>query len=88
MTFSNEPRTDAIAVAEPPHRGGIAKWVRTLALPIIIGWVVVIGFLNVSVPQLEEVGQMRSVSMSPSNAPSVNVSTSARAGSRKGGTTM
>ncbi|CAN7679253.1 RND family transporter [Mycolicibacterium frederiksbergense] len=71
MTFSNEPRTDAIAVAEPPHRGGIAKWVRTLALPIIIGWVVVIGFLNVAVPQLEEVGQMRSVSMSPSNAPSV-----------------
>ena len=71
MTFSSEPRTDAIPVAEPQHRGGIAKWVRTLALPIIIGWVVIIGFLNVSVPQLEEVGQMRSVSMSPSNAPSV-----------------
>ncbi|WP_442928749.1 MMPL family transporter, partial [Mycobacterium sp. Root265] len=67
----SEPRTDAIPVAEPQHRGGIAKAVRTLALPIIIGWVVLIGFLNVSVPQLEEVGQMRSVSMSPDNAPSV-----------------
>ena len=71
MSERSEPRTDAIPVAEPQHRGGIAKWVRTLALPIIIGWVVIIGFLNVSVPQLEEVGQMRSVSMSPSNAPSV-----------------
>ena len=71
MSESSEPRTDAIPVATPPHRGGFAKWVRRLALPIIIGWVVIIGFLNVSVPQLEEVGQMRSVSMSPDNAPSV-----------------
>ncbi|WP_395309337.1 MMPL family transporter [Mycobacterium sp. AMU20-3851] len=69
--MTDEPRTDAIPVTRPQHRGGIAKWVRTLALPIIIGWVVLIGFLNVSVPQLEEVGQMRSVSMSPNNAPSV-----------------
>ncbi|OJZ60560.1 hypothetical protein BRW64_28145, partial [Mycolicibacterium diernhoferi] len=67
----DELRTDTIPVTQPPRRGGIAKWVRTLALPIIIGWVVLIGFLNVSVPQLEEVGQLRSVSMSPNNAPSV-----------------
>ena len=65
-----EPRTDTIAVA-PDHRRGLALWIRRLALPIIIGWIVVIGFLNVSVPQLETVGEMRSVSMSPSNAPSV-----------------
>ncbi|ORA03329.1 MMPL family transporter, partial [Mycolicibacterium bacteremicum] len=68
---SSEPRTDAIPVAQPAHRGGIALWIRRLALPIIIGWVVVIGFLNVSVPQLEVVGEMRSVSMSPGNAPAV-----------------
>ncbi len=68
---SSEARTDALAVAPSRHRGGIAKWIRTLALPIIIGWVVLIGVLNVSVPQLEVVGQMRSVSMSPDNAPSV-----------------
>ncbi|MGU3653990.1 MMPL/RND family transporter [Mycolicibacterium sp. A43C] len=66
-----DPRTDAIPVAKA-HRGdGIARWIRTLALPIIIIWAVLIGLLNVAVPQLEEVGQMRSVSMSPSNAPSV-----------------
>ena len=68
---ASEPRTDAIPVAQPAHRGGIALWIRRLALPIIIGWVVVIGFLNVSVPQLEVVGEMRSVSMSPGNAPAV-----------------
>ncbi|MFO7162979.1 MAG: RND family transporter [Mycolicibacterium hassiacum] len=42
-----------------------------MAVPIIIGWVVLIGVLNSTVPQLEVVGQMRSVSMSPSDAPSV-----------------
>ncbi|MGA9375663.1 MAG: RND family transporter [Porticoccaceae bacterium] len=68
---SDEAGTDVMGVARPRHRGGIAKGIRTLALPIIIGWVVVIGFLNVAVPQLEVVGQMRSVSMSPDNAPAV-----------------
>ena len=42
---SNEPRTDAIPVAQPQHRGGIAKWVRTLAVPIILGWVALVGVL-------------------------------------------
>ena len=41
-----------------------------MAVPIIIGWVVLIGVLNSTVPQLEVVGQMRSVSMSPTDAPS------------------
>ncbi|BBX02284.1 hypothetical protein BST36_09240 [Mycolicibacterium moriokaense] len=60
--------------ATPPvhdRRTGIAKWIRRLAVPIIIGWVVIVGILNSTVPQLEVVGQMRSVSMSPSEAPSV-----------------
>jgi RND superfamily putative drug exporter len=58
----------------PPehHRAtGLAKWIRRLAIPIIIGWVVIVGILNSTVPQLEVVGQMRSVSMSPAEAPSV-----------------
>ncbi|WP_156750581.1 MMPL family transporter, partial [Mycobacterium sp. 852013-50091_SCH5140682] len=50
---------------------GIAKWIRRLALPIILGWIAVIAVLNVVVPQLEEVGKMRSVSMSPDDAPSM-----------------
>ncbi|MFN8225374.1 MAG: MMPL family transporter [Mycobacterium sp.] len=58
-------------LSAPPHKGGIALWIRRLAIPIIIGWVVLIGFLNSSVPQLEVVGQMRSVSMAPEEAPSV-----------------
>ncbi|MGV0645912.1 MMPL family transporter [Mycolicibacterium sp. XJ2546] len=49
----------------------MATWIRRLAVPIIIGWILLIAVLNVSVPQLEVVGQMRSVSMSPDEAPSV-----------------
>ncbi|MEO3759535.1 MMPL family transporter [Mycobacterium sp. B14F4] len=56
---------------EPAKRSGLAKWIRRLAVPIIVGWVLLIGLLNTTVPQLEVVGQMRSVSMSPSEAPSV-----------------
>ena len=60
--------------ATPPQqerRSGLAKWIRRLAIPIIIGWVLLVAVLNTAVPQLEVVGQMRSVSMSPSEAPSV-----------------
>ncbi|HET6734745.1 RND family transporter [Mycobacterium sp.] len=46
-------------------------WIRRLSVPIIIGWIAVVALLNLTVPQLEVVGQMRSVSMSPDDAPSV-----------------
>jgi RND superfamily putative drug exporter len=42
-----------------------------LAVPIILGWIALIALLNLTVPQLEVVGEMRSVSMSPKEAPSV-----------------
>ncbi len=45
--------------------------IRTLALPIILGWILLIIVVNTVVPQLEEVGKMRSVSMAPDTAPSV-----------------
>ncbi|MDX1873143.1 MMPL family transporter [Mycolicibacterium sp. 120266] len=69
-----DPPTDPFKAT--PHatandRRGIAKWVRTLAVPIIIGWIALVALLNVIVPQLEEVGQMKAVSMSPETAPSV-----------------
>ena len=57
--------------AEKTRRTGLAKWIRRLAVPIIIGWIALVVVLNVTVPQLEVVGQMRSVSMSPDEAPSV-----------------
>ena len=63
--------TSEVTRAEQQRRSGVARWIRRLALPIIIGWVALIVALNVSVPQLEEVGKMQAVSMSPKNAPSV-----------------
>ena len=71
------PTTDApIDAPEPPpvptvQRSVAARTIRTLAVPIILAWIALIAFLNISVPQLEEVGQMQAVSMSPDAAPSM-----------------
>ncbi len=66
------PTIDAVPPAEQQQRsGGLSRWIRRLAVPVIIGWIALITILNVSVPQLEVVGEMRSVSMSPDEAPSV-----------------
>src|SRR6478736_5750964 len=65
------PTVNPATPPEQERRSGLAKWIRRLAIPIIIGWVLVVALLNTAVPQLEVVGQMRSVSMSPSEAPSV-----------------
>ncbi|PRC41795.1 MMPL family RND transporter [Mycobacterium sp. ITM-2017-0098] len=54
-----------------PHFYGIARFIRRASLPIILIWIAVAAFLNISVPQLEEVGKLRSVSMSPDEAPAV-----------------
>ena len=69
------PTTDAPTDAFPPARHAarpfIPRIIRTFAIPIIIGWIAVIAVLNVIVPQLEEVGKIRSVSMTPEAAPSM-----------------
>jgi RND superfamily putative drug exporter len=65
------PTIDPVIGVEQPRRPGVARWIRRLAVPIIVGWIALIAVLNVTVPQLEVVGQMRSVSMSPKEAPSV-----------------
>ncbi|MGV0746541.1 MMPL family transporter, partial [Mycolicibacterium sp. XJ870] len=71
-TPSHDAPTDSFqAATRHTNHGGIAKWIRRLAIPIIIGWVAIIAVLNTIVPQLEEVGEMRSVSMSPDDAPSM-----------------
>ncbi len=41
------------------------------AVLIIIGWIGIVALLSLTVPPLETVGQMRSVSMTPEYAPSV-----------------
>jgi RND superfamily putative drug exporter len=65
------PTIDPVIPAEQPRRIGVARWIRRLAVPIIVGWIGLIAVLNVTVPQLDVVGQMRAVSMSPKEAPSV-----------------
>ena len=69
------PTTDAPTDAFPPARHAahpfIPRMIRRLAIPIILGWIAIIAVLNVVVPQLETVGQMRAVSMSPDDAPSM-----------------
>lgn len=69
--MSAPPTEERVVHAEPPQRAALAKWIRRLAVPIILVWVGLIVVLNMSVPQLEEVGKMRAVSMSPKDAPSV-----------------
>ena len=69
------PTTDAPTDAFPPPqhtaRAALPRVIRTLAVPIILGWIAIIAVLNVTVPQLETVGQMQAVSMSPDDAPSM-----------------
>lgn len=48
-----------------------ARLIHALAVPIILGWLALIAVLNVTVPQLEVVGQNQAVSMSPDAAPSM-----------------
>jgi RND superfamily putative drug exporter len=52
------------------ERPFIARMLRTLAVPFILFWVGIVIVLSLFVPSLEVVGQERSVSLSPRDAPS------------------
>ena len=65
------PTIDPVISAEQPRRSGMARWIRRLSVPIIVGWIALIVVLTLTVPQLEVVGEMQAVSMSPKDAPSV-----------------
>jgi putative drug exporter of the RND superfamily len=67
----DDARTDAFPIARHAARPAIPRFIRKFALPIILGWIAIIVVLNTVVPQLDVVGQMRSVSMSPDDAQSV-----------------
>jgi putative drug exporter of the RND superfamily len=62
-----------VQIAQPLHFHfeKPARLFRKLSVPIILIWIAVAAFLNISVPQLETVGEERSVSMSPDEAPAV-----------------
>ncbi|HEY0228624.1 MAG TPA: MMPL family transporter, partial [Mycobacterium sp.] len=70
-TTFNDARTDTIPVVKPQERPSIPRLIRKFAIPIIIGWIGLIALLSMIVPDLDEVGKMRSVSMAPDDATSV-----------------
>jgi putative drug exporter of the RND superfamily len=47
----------------------VARAIRPLSIPIILGWLIVTAVTNTLVPQLEMVGKEHSVSLSPLDAP-------------------
>ncbi len=67
----NHAPTDASPPAKQVARPFIPRMIRAFALPLILAWVAVIAVVNVAVPQLETVGQMQAVSMSPNDAPAM-----------------
>jgi putative drug exporter of the RND superfamily len=66
-----DAHTDTFPIAKHAVRPAIPRLIRRLAVPIMLAWIAIIALLNVIVPQLDIVGQMRSVSMSPDDAQSV-----------------
>jgi len=63
--------TDAFPPARQQKRPFLPRMIRAFAVPILIGWIALIVILNVTVPQLETVGESQAVSMSPDDAPSM-----------------
>ncbi|UNB56155.1 MMPL family transporter [Mycolicibacterium sp. YH-1] len=59
----------------PPARHAARPWlprfIRAFAIPIVLVWIAIVAILNTTVPQLEVVGKLRAVSMSPNDAPSL-----------------
>jgi len=70
-TTLNDAQTDAIPVAKREERPSVPHFIRKFAVPIILGWIALIALLSMIVPDLNEVGKMRSVSMAPDDAQSV-----------------
>ncbi|WNG88482.1 MMPL family transporter [Mycobacterium sp. ITM-2016-00317] len=73
MTVTDDAPTDAIPPARhaAPSRPKLPRFIRTFAIPIVLVWIGIVAFLNTAVPQLEEVGKLRAVSMSPNDAPAL-----------------
>ncbi|MBB2992881.1 RND superfamily putative drug exporter [Mycolicibacterium iranicum] len=67
----SDARTDEFPAARRQHRPFIPRMIRMFAVPIILGWIALIVVVNVTVPQLEAVGEAQAVSMSPNDAPSM-----------------
>src|ERR1700742_2006906 len=70
-TTVHDTRDDTAPIPRQEPRPKISRFIRKFAIPVILGWFGLIGVLSVAVPQLDEVGKMRSVSMAPDDAQSV-----------------
>jgi len=66
-----EAPADGLPPAPEQSRPFVPRMIRTFAVPIILGWIALVVVLNLVVPQLETVGQLRAVSMSPDAAPAM-----------------
>ncbi|MHA7649713.1 MMPL/RND family transporter [Mycobacterium sp. ML4] len=64
------PPTGTSTGAGHPERPLVARTIHALAVPIILFWLAVVVVMSVFLPSLEVVGQERSVSLSPKDAPS------------------
>ncbi|OHU78174.1 RND family transporter [Mycobacteroides chelonae] len=53
------------------ERPVVARFLRLFRVPVLLGWLALTAFVNVVVPQLEVVGEMHSVSLTPDDAPSL-----------------
>ncbi|MDT7793233.1 MAG: putative drug exporter of the superfamily, partial [Mycobacterium sp.] len=49
----------------------IPRFIRLFSVPILLGWLALTVIVNVIAPQLEKVGEAHSVSLAPSDAPSM-----------------
>ena len=68
---TEDATTDAIPATRHAKRPALPRFLRMFAIPIVLIWIAIIAFLNISVPPLAEVGKLRAVSMSPNDAPSL-----------------
>ncbi|MBU9763111.1 RND family transporter [Mycobacterium sp. TNTM28] len=59
-----------MSTGPPLHAPPWAKVIHRLAVPIILGWLVIVALLTFAVPSLEHVGRQHSVSLVPADAPS------------------
>src|SRR5690349_9466277 len=67
---TNSARVDEQSSAAPAfRRSRIAHGIRILAVPILIGWILLTVVTNVFVPTLEKVGEAHTVSMNAHDAP-------------------
>src|SRR6202165_208096 len=49
----------------------IPRMIRLFSVPILLGWLALTVLVNVAVPQIEKVGEAHSVSLAPTDAPSM-----------------